>query len=360
MNTKTTGLLGRLSIFVMTALGVTLSASINADPVSDFYKDKQLTLLIGYGVGGGYDQYARVLARHMGKHIPGNPILVPQNMPGAGSRKAASYLYAAAPKDGTVIATVGQNTPMDQVLRDKGIKFDVRKFNWIGNMVTVNNTVTAWHTSGANSLQDVIDRELVVGASGASSPSVLYPQVMNNLLNTKFRIIAGYPGGGAINLAMERGEVGGRGSNSWASWKSTKQQWLSEKKINILVQVGAQKDPDLPNVPLLIDLAKNDEDRAVLRIISSGVLMGRPFVAPPGVPEDRVAALRRAFDATMKDPEFLAEAEKSKMRINPSSGEEVQQTAASVVNTPANVIAKTKQAIEKKDIIKTLKKKKKK
>lgn len=321
-----------------------------AQPVADFYKGKQMPLVIGYGVGGGYDQYARVLARFMGAHIPGEPTLVVQNMPGAGSRKAANWLYNIAPKDGGVLATLGQNTPTDQALGQPGIQFDAAKFNWIGNMVVVNNTLAVWHTTGVKTLEDATKRDLAIGATGASSPSVVYPQVANNLLGTKFKIISGYPGGGDINLALERGEVDGRGSNSWASWKSTKADWLRDKKVNILFQVGLTREADLPDVPLLSELGKTAEDRQVLEIISADVAVGRPILTTPDVPPVRVAVLRKAFDDTIADKAFLAEAEKQKMDINPFSGAELQTVVARVLAHPPEIIAKVNQAITIRDM----------
>jgi tripartite-type tricarboxylate transporter receptor subunit TctC len=275
---------------------------------------------------------------------------VVQNMPGAGSRKAANWLYNVAPKDGSVLATLGQNTPTDQALGQPGIQFDANKFNWVGNMVVVNNSLAVWHTTGVKTLEDATKKELAIGASGASSPSVLYPQVANNLLGTQFKIISGYPGGGDINLAMERGEVDGRGSNSWASWKSTKADWLKDKKVNILFQVGLKRESDLPDVPLLSELGRTPEERQVLEVISADVAVGRPILTTPDVPKDRVAALRKAFDDTIKDKAFIAEAEKQKMDINPLSGEELQQVVAKVLSHSPDVIAKVKQAITIKDM----------
>jgi tripartite-type tricarboxylate transporter receptor subunit TctC len=323
---------------------------VAAQPVADFYKGKQVNLIIGYGVGGGYDQYARVLARYLGPHIPGDPNVVVQNMPGAGSRKAANWLYNIAPKDGSVLATLGQNTPTDQALGQAGIQFDANKFNWLGNMVVVNNTLAVWHTTGVKTIEEATKKELAIGATGASSPSVLYPQVANNLLGTKFKIISGYPGGGDINLALERGEVDGRGSNSWASWKSTKAEWLRDKKVNILFQVGLTRESDLPDVPLLSELGKTAEERQILEVISADVAVGRPILTTPDVPSDRVAALRKAFDETIADKAFLAEAEKQKMDINPLSGAELQQIVAKVLAHSPEVIAKVKQAITIKDM----------
>jgi tripartite-type tricarboxylate transporter receptor subunit TctC len=338
-----------LGVLACLAASLSLAETVHADAVSDFYAGKRITVVIGYGPGGGYDEYARLLARFMGDHIPGKPAMVPQNMPGAGSRTAANWLYNLAPKDGTAVATLSQTTPTDQALGQQGIRFDVRKFNWIGNMIVVNNTLALWHTTGVKTVEEATKKDLAIGATGASSPSVLYPQVSNNLLGTKFRIITGYPGGGDINIALERGEVDGRGSNSWASWKSTKADWLRDKKLNILFQVGPKREPDLPDVPLWSELAKSHEQRQVLEILSGDVAVGRPIIAPPGVPADRVKALRAAFDATMKASDFMQAAAKQKMDINPMSGEELQQVAGKIVDVQPNVVAMVKQAIEIKD-----------
>jgi tripartite-type tricarboxylate transporter receptor subunit TctC len=319
------------------------------DAISDLYKGERITLIVGYGTGGGYDQYARVLARFYGDHIPGNPVIVPQNMPGAGSRKAANWLYNVAPRDGTALATLGQNTPTDQALGAEGIQFDVRRFNWIGNMIVVNNTLATWHTSGVRTIEDARAKSIPVGASGAASPSVLYPQASNNLLGTRFKIISGYPGGGDINIAMERGEVMGRGSNSWASWKSTRPDWLRDRLINIVFQVGPRREADLPEVPLWTELAEGEE-RRVLEVLSGDVAVGRPIVAPPGVADDRVRALRAAFDATMKDSRFRAEAARQRMDINPLGGEELQRTVGRIVDVPARVVAMVRDAIESRDV----------
>ena len=344
---KTLGLM--LALPAVFAIGVAAS-SARADAISDFYAGKKkITLVIGYGPGGGYDEYARTLARFMGDHIPGKPTLVPQNMPGAGSRTAANWLANIAPKDGTVVATLSQTTPTDQALGQPGIRFDVRTLNWIGNMIVVNNTLAVWHTSGVKTIEEATKKELAIGATGASSPSVLYPQASNNMLGTKFKIITGYPGGGDINIALERGEVDGRGSNSWASWKSTKADWLRDKKINILFQVGPKRESDLPDVPLWSELGKTPEQRKVLEILSGDVAVGRPIVSPPALPTDRVKALRAAFDATMKAPDFIDATAKQKMDINPMGGEELQRIVGKIVEVSPEVVALVKKAIEIKD-----------
>lgn len=325
-------------------------APAHAQNVADFYRGRPIALVIGYGPGGGYDLYARLLARFIGAHIPGNPTIVPQNMPGAGSRSAANWLYRAAPRDGSVIACLGQATPTDQALGQPGVQFDARKFNWIGNLSVVNNILFVSAASGVATFADAKKKALAIGATGASSPSVLYPQVSDNLLGAKFRIIAGYPGGGDINIAMERHEVDGRGSDSWASIKTTRPDWLRDHAINILFQVGPRRERELPDVPLWTELAANDGQRQVLEILSGDVSVGRPILAPPNVPADRVKALRQAFDETMRDPQFMAAAKQSNIELNPMSGEELQQIVARIVAPSPKILAMVKDAIAIKNV----------
>ena len=328
-----------------------------ADAVADFYKGKSIDLYIGFTAGGGYDLYARTVGRHMEKHIPGQPKIVPKQMVGAGSRTAAAYVYNVAPKDGTAMATADQSLPLQQALADPTIQIDNSKLNWIGNANADINTLATWHTTGIKTVDDAKKKEIVVGATGPNT-SAQYPQVMNSMLGTKFKIVTGYPGGADVNLAMERGEVGGRGSNAWASWKSTQPQWLKEKKINILVQIGLQKADDLADVPLLMDLAATPQDRDVLKLLSAATAIGRPLFTTPGVPPERVTALRRAFDATMKDPEFLADAKKAELDLNPVSGEEVQRIVADMLATPAPIAKRLADAIEGRDVVRDLTKEK--
>jgi tripartite-type tricarboxylate transporter receptor subunit TctC len=314
--------------------------------VEEFYKGKNIDLVIGYSSGGGYDLYARMVGQHIGKHIPGNPTIIPRNMPGAGSRTAVAWLSNVARKDGSVIATADQSLSVAQAMGEKALtdmRIDVSKLIYIGNPSADNNTTTMWHTSKIKTIGDAMKSEAPVGATGGSTSSQ-YPRAMNAILGTKFKIILGYPGGNDINLAMERGEVEGRGSNSWASWKSTRPDWIKEKKINIIVQIGLTKEPDLPDVPLMMDLVENPDDKAVLKLLSASTTIGRPLFTSPGVPEERVKALRAAFDATMKDPEFLADAKKRGFDINPVSGEEMQKIVVDIVATP-RVIADRLQSI---------------
>jgi tripartite-type tricarboxylate transporter receptor subunit TctC len=312
--------------------------------VEDFYKGKNIDLVIGYSPGGGYDLYARMVAQHIGKHIPGNPNVIPRNMPGAGSRTAVAWIANIAPKDGTALATADQSLSIAQAMGDKALtdmKIDTAKLIYIGNPSADNTTTSMWHTSKVKTIQDAMKVEAPMGATGGSTSSQ-YPRAMNALLGTKFKIILGYPGGNDINLAMERGEVEGRGSNSWASWKSTKPEWIAQKKIIMLVQVGLKRDPELPDVPLLLELVSNDLDRKVMTFMSAETAISRALVTTSDVPPERIEALRRAFDATMKDPQFLAEAEKAKMDIGAMTGEESQKIADSIVNTPPEVIARAK------------------
>ena len=323
-----------------------MALSAHADPVADFYRGKTMEMVVPTSPGGDYDLRARLVARHIGRFIPGNPSVTVRNMPGGLGVAAANYLARIAPRDGTVLHAIFQNMPVLQAIGTTGVEFDVRKFGWIGNTTNSPNVINAWYTTGIKTIQDVMQRELVVGAPGAASTSYIYPAALNQLAGTKFRIVTGYPGGNDVNLAMEKGEVGGRGSNSWASWKSGHPHWLAEGKVIILVQIGLQRAPDLPNVPLMSELAKNDEDRQVLTFMSADMGISRAFVTTPDVPADRMAALRRAFDQMVKDPEFLAEAGKTKMDISPSSGEEAQKVAESMLNMPPKIIQRAKVLFE--------------
>jgi tripartite-type tricarboxylate transporter receptor subunit TctC len=311
-----------------------LPAAAMAQPaVEQFYRGRKIDLIVGYSSGGTYDLYARLVARHLGHHIPGKPLIVPRNMPGAGSRAAATWIYNVAPRDGTVLATADQSLALQQAVGGSRIQFDATKFIYIGNPNIENNTTATWHNSGIKTIDDAKRREVTMGATGGSTSSQ-YPKAMNALLGTRFKIILGYPGGNDINLAMERGEVEGRGSNSWASWKATRPNWLAEKKINILVQIGFQKAPDLPDVPLLMDLGANDADRALLRLLSASTQIGRPIFTTPEVPAERVAALRAAFDAMVRDPAYLADAKQGHFDIDAVPGEAMQRLVGEIVTIP--------------------------
>jgi tripartite-type tricarboxylate transporter receptor subunit TctC len=327
------------------AAALTLSVQAKAQSVEDFYRGRQVQVLIGYSGGGGYDLYARLLARHMGKHIPGHPTLVPQNMPGAGSLKLTNYLYTVAPKDGSVIGMVSRGMATDPLLSDA--KFDPTKFTWLGSVTSEVSVCATWHTSPVKTWADTLAKDFTMGGSAAGSETDTFALILRNVFGAKMRLVTGYPGGNDINLAMERGEVDGRCGWSWSSIKSQKTAWLKEKKINVLVQLGAEKHPDLPDVPFMLDLVKNEEQRQMLRLIFASLVLGRPFMAPPGIPDDRKAALRQAFDVTMKDAEFLNEAAKIDLEITPVAAPAIDKLLAELYRTPKSVVEKAAAAIQK-------------
>ncbi len=317
-----------------------------ADPVADFYRGRTVDLIVPTSPGGDYDVRARLLARHIGRHIPGNPTIVARNMPAGVGVGAANYVARVAARDGSVLHALMQSIPTAQAIGKSGLEVDVRQLHWLGNTAESPNVINSWHTTGIRTIKDVMERELVVGSSGVASPAFIYPNALNQLAGTKFRIVSGYPGGNEINIAMEKGEVGGRGSNVWVSWKRGHPHWIAENKIHILVQVAVKRAPDLPEVPLLFELAKNEEDRQVLTFLSADTPISRAFVTPPGVPVERVAALRKAFEAALKDRELLAEADKTRMDITYTSGEECLRIAAAIVATPPAVIARARVLME--------------
>src|SRR6478672_4819245 len=300
------------------AIVVSTAAGASAQSAADFYKGKNIDLYIGYSVGGAYDLYARMLARHMGKHIPGNPNVIPKNMEGAGSLRLANWLYNVAPKDGSAFAIIGRGTGFDPLLGHKQAQFDGNKFNWIGSANDEVSICVSWNKPGAiTQFDDLYTKQLTVGGTGAAADTDQFPRILNNVLGTKMKIVTGYPGGNDVNLALERGEVDGRCGWSWSSVESTRGSWVKEKKINILVQLALQKHADLPDVPLVTEQAKTEEQKQILTLIFARQALGRPYLAPPGIPADRVEALRKGFMDTMKDKEFLAEAEKAQLEITP-------------------------------------------
>jgi tripartite-type tricarboxylate transporter receptor subunit TctC len=317
-----------------------------AQSPAEFYRGKTIEVFIGSSPGGGYDAYARMLARHMGKYVPGNPAIVPKNMEGAGSMRLANHLYNTAPKDGTSFGTINRGTGFDPLLGNKGAQFEASRFNWIGSTNNEVSVCVAWHTAGIATFDDVLNRELVVGATGPSADTYQFPKIANAVLGTKFKIVTGYAGGNNVDLAMERGEVAGRCGWSWTSVKSLHQAWLDHKDINILFQMGLSKHRDLPDVPLVVDLARTDEERAILRLIFARQVMAWPFLAPPATPGERVDALRKAFMQTMQDRDFLAEADKAGLEINPVAGEDIQQLVQQIYATPAAIARKTAELLQ--------------
>ena len=326
-------------------LGVCGQAAAQAD----FYKGKQIRFVIRTTPGGDYDQYSRLFARFMGKHIPGNPALIPVNMPGGGGITAANYMAQVAPRDGTVIGIVSQGLAADQALgMSPQLKADLREFHWIANIVYSNQLLVVWHTSPTKTIEDAKKRVTTIGTTGAGSASVQYPAFYNNVLGTKFKIVFGYPGGQHIDLAMERGEVEGRGTNPYSGWMASKPTWIPQKLIIPLIQAGLEKEPALPDVPLILDQPVKAEDKPLLRFMAEASTVGRPLATTPGVPAERVAALRASFAETLKDPEFIAAAKQENLEINPMTGDRLQQIIFGLLNAPQDVRERMKVALEPK------------
>ena len=335
---------GATVLAAIAVVAMSVSTGARAAGVEEFYRGRTVSLIIGYSAGSGYDVYARVLARFIGKYIPGNPSIVSQNMPGAGSLKAAMYVHGVAPKDGSVIATIGRSAPIEPLLGDA--QFDGRSFTWLGSIASNSSLCTSWHTTAIKSWQDAMTRPFALAGEGSGSDPDNFARILKNVFGAKVRLVTGYPGGSEMNLAIERGEVDGRCGWSWDSIKSTRPDWLRDKKINLLAVFSLQKAADIPpEVPLIGDLATSDEQRQILRVHLAGQALGRPFFTSPGVPADRKAALRAAFDATMKDPDFVAEITRVKLEVNPASGVEIDRLLAEVYAMPKDVIEKAKQAV---------------
>jgi tripartite-type tricarboxylate transporter receptor subunit TctC len=320
---------------VLAIASIALAAPIaSAQSSADFYRGRNVDLYIGYSVGGAYDLYARVIARHLGKHIPGNPTIVPRNMEGAGSLRLANWIYNVGPKDGTALATIGRGTAFDPLLGSKAAQFRADRFTWIGSANNEVSVCVAWKGTGITRFEDVLAKELIVGGTGQAADTDQFPRILNGVLGTKFKIVSGYPGGNDVTLAMERGEVKGRCGWSWSSVLATHKRWIDDKSITVLAQLSLNKHPDLPDVPLIMDFAKSEDQQQIFKLIFARQVMGRPYLAPPGVPADRADALRKAFMDTMRDPEFLAEAEKSQLEITPVAGPEVEKLVNDLYQTP--------------------------
>ncbi|MFN3891035.1 MAG: Bug family tripartite tricarboxylate transporter substrate binding protein [Beijerinckiaceae bacterium] len=314
-----------------------------ADAVADFYKDKRVRVVIGYTTGGGYDSYARVLARFIGKHIPGQPGVIAQNMPGAGSLLATNWIANAAPRDGTVIGAINRGIPFEPLTGGKGVQFDPLKLGWIGSLGKEVNVTIAWHTSKVKRAEQLFTDGMIVGGTGSGADSAIYPAIMNNLLGAKIKLIAGYPGGNDVNLALERGEIEGRPSPSWSSLRSGRGDWIREGKIVPIWQLSLSKHPDLPNVPLAIDFAKTPEDRQIMEFFFARQEMSRPYVTTPDVAPERLKALRDAFMATTKDPEFIEAAKSQDVELDPISGAEIDELLRRVFATPKHVVDRATQ-----------------
>ncbi len=321
------------------ALAATATFAQAQSSVEDFYEGRTVQLLIGYSAGGGYDGYARTLARHMGKHIPGNPEIVPRNVPGAGSLVAMNQLANTAPQDGSVFGTVGRGMAFEPLFGNEQAQFDAADMNWLGSINNETSICVSWHESGVEEWQDLRDQELTVGGTGAGADTDLFPRVMRDLLGLQFNVVSGYPGGNDVLLAMERGEVGGRCGWSWSSARSNRPSWFEEGgEANLLFQMSLEKHPDLPDTPLVTEFAETEFQSQVLNLLFARQVMGRPYVLPPNVPEDRVRALRQAFMATMEDPAFIEDAQNQALGISPVNGERIQQIITDARDYPRDVI----------------------
>ncbi len=318
----------------------------------EFWAGKTIDLIISTEAGIAFDVTARLAGRYLARHLPGNPSLVARNMPGAGHIRAANYIYGQAPKDGTTIGTLLPVFVTTQVIdRSDAIQYDSAKFAWIGSTAWATSTTFVLASTGVTTFEDAKKRQVLMGGTGAGAYSTLFPVIMNNLLGTQFKVIAGYKGTAELNIALERGEVEGRAGVPLPSIKLERPEWLATRKINIIVQVGLERDRDLPQVPLLIDLARDAEQRQVLRLFSADASLGRPFIAPPGLPPDRVEALRKAFAAAMADPAYLREAHGIGAEVVPVPGAKLQAIVDDIVATPATIVARAKQATDRGDSV---------
>ena len=334
-----------VSACAVAAFAVATGSIQPAGAADNFYEGKTLTLLVGGAPGGGYAAYANLFARHLGKYIPGNPTVVAKSMPGAGSLKATKIIYNVSPKDGTEMAAIFMGAVMEPLIGTQGKDFDATKLTYLGSLNRETSICIAWHTSGFDKFDDLFKKEMVVGASGWSSSIRQYPTVMNNVLGTKFKVISGYKGSGGAQLAMEKGETQGICGLQWSSFSASHPDWLRDKKVKILLQMGPESVPELDKlgVPTVWKYVKTKEQERALRLIFAQLAFGRPYILPPGVPAERVAVLRKAFMEAAKDPEFLADAKKAKISVDPLSGENVQKLVAEVYKaSPADAARASK------------------
>jgi tripartite-type tricarboxylate transporter receptor subunit TctC len=316
------------------------------DPLTSFYAGRQINLVIGFSPGGGYDAYARVLARHLAKHIPGSPKIIVKNMPGAGGTVAANYVFNVSPKDGSELGLFAGNVVIDPLLGGAPVKYDARKFGWLGSPYSDTSLCISWHTSPFRTISDTLQNEMVTGAFGNAGTD--FPTALNNVVGTKMKLVKGYPGSNAVKLALERGEVQGGCGFGYDSLRATSPDWLKDKKVHLLVQIALRKDPRLPDVPFVMDLAKSEEDRQILQLMFAWLHVSRPIATPPDVPSERLAALRRAFDETMRDPEFRADAEKIEIDLDPLRGKEIDRFLDDLYRTPKPVIERAATLLERK------------
>ncbi len=335
----------RRAYAVLLLAAVWLAGPAEADPIADFYRGKTINLMIGVNVGGSYDRDARLVAHYLGAHIPGQPAIVPQNMIGGGGIVMSNYLQSIAPQDGTAIGMIPNTMVVSQLVGMASVRFDMGKFRWIGSVMPVaHSAMVAWHASGVASITDA--RRLPISAGASPKGSFLYtmPALLNEFLGTKFKIVAGYQGIASVYLALERGEVDALGV-TWEEFKVQKPDLIAQGKVRFLVQ-SAPKTAELPDVPSVDELAPDEADRGPMDFLLSGNALGRPLAAPPGTPPERVAALRAAFDETMKDPRFLHDVEMSRTELGPITGTTLQQAVEQILSTPKQAIARAKGVLE--------------
>lgn len=322
-----------------------VTAPATAEDAAAFYAGKTVSLYVGYPPGGGYDVYARAMAPFMARHLPGQPTIVVRNAPGAASLQLANQLYATLPQDGTAFGTFARSIAMDKLMGRASTNFEPTRFNWIGSANSEVSLCAVWHGLNIKSIDDFLSREIMFGGNAPESESGTYPKILNNVLGTKFKVTTGYPSGSDLMLAMERGETQGRCGFTWSAAKTAHSDWIRDKKMFIALQFAVARHPELPDVPIVTELARTPEQRAALELILVQQAMGRPYAAPPNVPADRIAILRRAFDATMTDKEFRADAEKRKMEVQPISGEELQKLVDKMFSASPDVVATARTAL---------------
>jgi tripartite-type tricarboxylate transporter receptor subunit TctC len=324
-------------------------SALNAAPAAaqDFYPGKTISIAVGSAAGGSYDLYARMVARHIGKHIPGNPAVIVRNMPGANSGLMANFIYEQAAKDGTALGAPLNTAPLMQVLEPDKTKFNAAEFNWIGAVSSPANVLATWHTSGVKTIEDAQKKEVPIGATTPGTTMEMYPLMANNLFGTKFKVITGYIGGAEINVAMERGEVQGRGANTYIAYRFQNADWIRDNKLNFVFQMTEERDPMMKDTPTLLEYARTDEQRKIISLMVTTETIGRSIIAPPGMSAERVALLRKALAEMVKDPEFLADVERAQLEISPIPGERLQAMVSNLVATPPAIIEKYKQAVSR-------------
>jgi tripartite-type tricarboxylate transporter receptor subunit TctC len=331
-------------IFALVALAP-LACPAQADPIADFYKGKQINWILSAGAGGGYSSYANAFAPYFSAHIPGNPHIVVQNMPGAGGIRAMLYLQSVAPKDGTTIGLVHSSVPFAPLYGIKGANFDPRQMSWIGSINAATGICVSWTASGITTWDDLLHKEFIVGGTGAGSQMETLPAMLDKLFGTHIKVISGYKGGNDVYLAMERGEVNGRCGGLISSIKSTRPDWFPQKKVSVPVQIALKRDPEFPDSPAIVEFAKDDKTKAIIQLVLAPMEMDRPILAPPGTPKETVAALRNAFHETMVDPAFIAEAEREHLEITEVDGDRIAALLQSAFVLPPDVVKAANEAM---------------